>query len=131
MPKKSSQPATKGDLAIVNKKISAVAKDIDNLARATKNTFDHIEKNMATKDDLKDFATKDDLKDFATKDDLKDFATKYDLEDFKTDIVHEFKMVATDIHQNASKANEDEISLIKDQKIPELERRVTTLEQRH
>lgn len=41
-----------------------------------------------------------------------------------------FDVVAENIHQDVSGANKDEISLIKDQKIPELERRVTALEQR-
>ena len=44
---------------------------VDELAQATKKSFDHIEAKMATKDDLKDFATKDDLKKLATKEDFK------------------------------------------------------------
>ena len=43
-----------------------------------------LDRELATKDDLKQFATKDDLKQFATKDDLKRFATKEDLKRFAT-----------------------------------------------
>ncbi|MBI2637492.1 MAG: hypothetical protein HYW88_01200 [Candidatus Sungbacteria bacterium] len=52
---------------------------LDKLARMTQGQFSVIQKDMATKDDLKElrhgmvmnFATKDDLKHFATKDDMK------------------------------------------------------------
>ena len=40
---------------------------------------EYLNKNMATKDDLKGLATKDDIKNMATKDDLKGLATKSDL----------------------------------------------------
>lgn len=59
------------------------SKDIDDLAIATEKAFQFIQKNMATKEDLKQVATKDDLKRFATKEDLKRFATKEDLKELE------------------------------------------------
>lgn len=59
---KKNQPATRSDLKIIKSNVAKVGDDVDKLAIATKNTFDRIEKKMATKDDLKAFATKDDLK---------------------------------------------------------------------
>jgi hypothetical protein len=41
-----------------------------------------------------------------------------------------FDVVAENIYQDVAGANHDEISFIKDQKIPDLERRVAALEQR-
>ena len=52
-------------------------------------TKDYLDKNFATKDDLKNFATKDDFKNFATKDDFKKLSTRmeerFDLLDYKID----------------------------------------------
>ena len=93
---------------------------------------------VATKDDLKaltaeinqKFATKDDLKRFATKDDLKKFATKDDLKTFKDEIIHEFNVVAENIHKDVAGANADEISLIKNQKLPDHEQRIQRIEKK-
>jgi len=74
-----------------------------------------IEKEMATKDDLKNFATKDDLKNFATKDDLKNFATKDDLKNFATK--DDLKNFATkqDLKDGLKKcATKDDIRLVID-----------------
>ena len=70
--------ATKDDIGRLEVRISKLEKnsatkdDLKNFAK--KYNF----KNFATKDDLKDFAKKDDLKNFPTKDDLKNFPTKDD-----------------------------------------------------
>lgn len=140
--------AKEKDMVELNKKITEVARDVDRLARLTKNSFDRIEakmvtredpkgfttkedlKGFATKKDLKKFATKDELKKFATKEDLKKFATKEDLNRFKDEIIYEFKAIAENIHVDVAGANKDEISYIKENKIPELEERVTKIEQR-
>ena len=58
----------------------SVAKGLNNLQI----TVNEMQRNMATKEDLKRFATKEDLKRFATKEDLKRFATKEDLKRFAT-----------------------------------------------
>lgn len=46
----------------------------------------------------------------------------------KDEIIREFKVVAENIHQDVAGANKDEISLIKDQLMPDHETRITILE---
>lgn len=71
----SQAPTTKQD----------VENAIDELAQATEKGFQHIQKRMATKEDLKQFATKEDLKQFATKDDLTRVEGKVDRLEQKVD----------------------------------------------
>lgn len=47
--------------------------------KSLQKTLSKIQKDMATKKDLKNFLTKSDAKNFATKDDLRNFPTKDDL----------------------------------------------------
>lgn len=49
---KNNQPATKGDLKILKSDVAKIDDNVNNLAIATKNTFDRIEEKMATKDGL-------------------------------------------------------------------------------
>lgn len=53
-----------------------------------------------------------------------------ELRTMKDEIIYEFKAVAENIHKDVAGANKDEISLIKDQKIPDHEERIQTLEQK-
>ena len=70
---------------------------------ATKGDLDDLEKRLtgrfASKDDLKRFATKDDLKRFATKDDLKRFATKDDLHESISGFNARFERIEGNVHR--------------------------------
>lgn len=71
--------------------------------------FDGLERKidqLPTKADLSGFATKDDLTRFATKDDLLRFATKDDLVAFKDEIIKNFRILANDAKESATKAAE-------------------------
>lgn len=50
------------------------------------------------------------------------------IDTMKDEIIREFKVVAENIHQDVAGANKDEISLIKDQLIPDHETRIQILE---
>ena len=50
-----------------------------------------LEKNFATKDDLKNLVTRDDAKNFATKDDLKTLATKKGIKRIENKFDYMFK----------------------------------------
>jgi hypothetical protein len=49
---------------------------------------------------------------------------------FKNDIVHEFNVVAENIHKDVAGANADEISLIKNEQLPNHERRIQRIEKK-
>ena len=49
---------------------------------------------------------------------------------FKDDIIHEFNVVAENIHKDVAGANADEISLIKNQKLPDHEQRIQRIEKK-
>ncbi len=66
----------------------------------------------------------------ATKDDLKKFFTKDDLKAMKNEIIYEFEVIAENIHKNVAGANKDEVSLIKNQQIPDLNDRVKIVKEK-
>lgn len=107
--KNDKKPATKG----------FVRDEIAELAEAVKVGFD----NTATKGDLKKFATKDDLKQLGSQ-------MRYEMKAMKNEILYEFKAVAENIHKDVAGANKDEISLMKNQQIPDLNDRLEIVEEK-
>lgn len=94
----------------------SIQTSIEELAQIVKQGFDRIEENFATKEDLQ--RTKEELR--------SEF--KQDLHETETNLRHEFNAVAENIHQDVAGANKDEISLIKDQVLPDHEVRIHSLE---
>ncbi len=89
--------------------------DIEKLAQATKNGFDHLDKRVGT--------LEKDVK--GLKADVKGLESTMN-EKFE-EVIRHFDVVAENIHQDVAGANRDEISLMKD-KHDELEKRVAVVE---
>lgn len=98
--KNDKKPATKG----------FVRNEIAELAEAVKVGFD----NTATKDDLKQLGSQ-----------MRD-----EMKAMKNEILYEFKAVAENIHKDVTGANKDEISLMKNQQIPDLNDRLEIVEEK-
>lgn len=116
MPKKASLPATKEDITSLEKrtdiKFEAILELVKEEAKETRRYIkEETEENRRyVKEETKK-------------------TRQYVKEEAKKTRRH-FDVVAENIHQDVAGANKDEISFIKDQKIPEIEQRITVLEQR-
>lgn len=93
--------------------------DVNKLARATKNSFDKVDKQFS-KVNKQFVEVRRDMKAMESRMDKK-------MDNIKDEIIREFNVVAENIHQDVAGANKDEISLIK-QKQTILTKRVTRVE---
>ncbi len=95
----TADPATKKDIRLA----------VDELAAATQKGFTEVNERFTKIDER---FTEIDAK----------------IDTMKEEIIHEFKALAENIHQDVAGANHDEISLIKEQLIPDHETRIQILE---
>ena len=127
MSKKSTSPATKEDITSLEKRTDIKFEAILELVKEeSKETRQYIKKELEKTHKYINEEIKETHK--YIKEEAKE-THKYIKEEAK-ETRHHFDVVAENIHQDVAGANKDEISFIKNQKIPNLEKRVTALEQR-
>ena len=102
----STEPATKKDIRLA----------VDELAAATQKGFTEVNERFTKMDER------------FTEIDGRFTEIEAKIDTMKEEIIHEFKALAENIHQDVAGANHDEISLIKDQQLPDHEARIQTLE---
>ncbi|HBE89937.1 MAG: hypothetical protein A3E37_02195 [Candidatus Andersenbacteria bacterium RIFCSPHIGHO2_12_FULL_46_9] len=109
----STEPATKKDIRLA----------VDELAAATQKGFTEVNERFTKMDER--FTEIDGR---FTEIDGRFTEIEAKIDTMKEEIIHEFKALAENIHQDVAGANHDEISLIKDQQLPDHEARIQTLE---
>lgn len=95
--------------------------DIDKLARATKNSFDKVDKQFAE--------VRHDMKAMESRLNKRIEGLDKKIGQSQKEIIHEFKALAENIHQDVVGVNKDEISLIQDNQ-NKLDIRVARVERR-
>jgi predicted transcriptional regulator len=109
----AAKPATKKDIRLA----------VDELAAATQKGFTEVNERFTEIDER---FTEIDGRFTEINGRFTEIEAKIDT--MKEEIIHEFKALAENIHQDVAGANHDEISLIKEQLIPDHEARIQILE---